>query len=1323
MSLGIVVYDKRDNILNEDGIPFAILSDDNITVIKEKIFSLSSEDDYIKYYPNFVKIVDKNGKSIESCGTNVSKANKIYISSILENFDEENIFDLYFNLNGDAFNDLYDSLKKEFDELTDEDLIFVIKYIISKDDNVINQIRLIEPNIDNFIAEYIETITRKRDEIKKYYVDVQESLKEFYSLLYKTKEYEEISSIKYTGVVLSFGDQNRRKYIKLSQIFNTFELSKEIPFIALANKEGDPIVKIYNEILNTLSEKEMKSWILNEKKKLNQTSYKKIKGLMIKYKMDNTFLTFNLMENGYINVKINFTEEEVKTLDEIIYVMKVGINYIVNYINSLSGIFSKSEKLQIDDYKIETVTAVVETTQLLDLDVLKTTLFKTGYNDIFVLKDTKSQDMISMYYKKMCKVLPDDTETRGITVTVRNNPYKLNSSLINIYSALNVGSIERIAKMLTLMVKMKPKKKLKMGIMAKMDLESKKDVSEQKITSKANIKLIREQTGVSLSSKKCQKQRQPKVLDEVGVSTDKLAKPDSYILEFRNNKYICPTIEYPYPGFIGDNLPCCFNKPQRHTEKYIRNMHPELNDILVRPSNFKVMIYKNREQRFETYVIKVVSEYMPLMNETNSLPRYYYISEDKQLVPIKNDELVQTLDNEVRSGKEIWLNEVSLATLIFEPPKNKCNNTPNMERKDDMNLNAPCEHHEKNKIFGYNQNSFPCCFANPVDPYIKRTRKTDEESKVKDYILQQDKILNPDKIGILPPNIDNIFNNIIQKGPNKYYKRGVLTGQSPHSSFINAVLYGSNYKIKNASDFIRHIVEYLEKDNSVFPKLNSGDIIKKYGSLDNFIKNIRNSSWQDLLDITQRIVKCNVIIINIPYVPNKVELDYNNTQLHCSYNVNMDNRYPYVILIKKKNIFENVIEMDNKKNIIGYNFMYDDAFDNKSNIVNFLVDFYESTCIKEDIFPENFQYMKLYTNDELHKYVKGTVVDIKLQLLNKFNKVNMVVMNNGVILPIKQNGIKEYAPFTSLEEYLLNNLLTLDDYIRGINLINKFISTPIEILGVTVDENDRYSSVQTNFGILVPLKPTKRDDALFKYPILNFKYYGDADNKYSMDIIDKDIEYKLGKVVFDDDKVIRYIRQRLINKDLTRDEKVDEIVKLFKKIANHFYVNEIGLFSDIKLQNIAEKYVTNIGVVYANTMRNKKQEIYNIKQKLAFVISRDDELVKEIKTINRMTNINKAEKIFRLVKIFKEILSKDNKVKHIVNDFILKHIANETINDNVENTLLNNMVVPDEFDPNEIIQKESESVLLNIEDIKNWIKKYKQIDQEDDFIDVENENE
>jgi hypothetical protein len=361
---------------------------------------------------------------------------------------------------------------------------------------------------------------------------------------------------------------------------------------------------------------------------------------------------------------------------------------------------------------------------------------------------------------------------------------------------------------------------------------------------------------------------------------------------------------------------------------------------------------------------------------------------------------------------------------------------------------------------------------------------------------------------------------------------------------------------------------------------------------------------------------------------------------------------------------------------------------------------------------------------------------MKVQLLNEYNKVNMVVTNNGVILPIRQNGIKDYAPFTSLDEYLKDNLLTLEEYIRGINLINKYLSKPIDILGVTVEDN-KYTAVQTNFGILIPVRPTVRNDVSFRYPILNFKYYNDADKKFKIGIINSDIEYKLGIIIFNDDKVIKYVRQRVKSKDIGDDEKVDELVKLFRKIEDYYYDKDN--FEEGYLREIAKKYIVNMSVVYADTMKIMRDNVYKIKQNLASVISEDSNLIKEIKNINKSVDKSRSEKISTLVEIFKNVIEKGSldinleqskdlilkQTKDLIlkqsKDLILKHVANEVINDNIENALLNNMIVPDEFNADEIMMKDTESVLLNIEDIKNWVKKYKSMEDEEEFIDIENE--
>ena len=72
-----------------------------------------------------------------------------------------------------------------------------------------------------------------------------------------------------------------------------------------------------------------------------------------------------------------------------------------------------------------------------------------------------------------------------------------------------------------------------------------------------------------------------------------------------------------------------------------------------------------------------------------------------------------------------------------------------------------------------------------------------------------------------------------------------------------------------------------------------------------------------------------------------------------------------------------------------------------------------------------------------------------------------------------------------------------------------------------------------------------------------------------------------------------------------------------------------------------------------------------------------------------------------------QILSGYTMTNHV--EFLLKHIANEMILDNVENSLLNGIVVS-QNNGNEVIKRETESVLLNMDDIYKWIKTYQQFD-------------
>ena len=74
----------------------------------------------------------------------------------------------------------------------------------------------------------------------------------------------------------------------------------------------------------------------------------------------------------------------------------------------------------------------------------------------------------------------------------------------------------------------------------------------------------------------------------------------------------------------------------------------------------------------------------------------------------------------------------------------------------------------------------------------------------------------------------------------------------------------------------------------------------------------------------------------------------------------------------------------------------------------------------------------------------------------------------------------------------------------------------------------------------------------------------------------------------------------------------------------------------------------------------------------------DDEIENETKAVNMLLRLK-------------------NEIQH----------QNEIINDNIENLLLNNLVTPSSFNKDEIVKRNNESIWLNIDDIRKWIKKFK----------------
>lgn len=1287
MTLGVNIIDKEINYsLNQNGKKYGVLLDDTISDIKTKIFANTDNfyKETVQYYPNLIKLeINEDGidKVITDTNSLLFHYSKLplepvlYVKSLFAIINSDNYkefelepYALYLKLKQDdnMISDLYDKLVEEFVDLKPDDLNKVIKMkmfnfnkssdmpVLSNDEN---------NSIMEDIKEFFNTIKNKYDSESKTYKKEHERLVEFYKRVYSYKSdqyYENLDSglpnFIYTTATFTFKSDDydssiSGKFIKLYQIFNMLELSDDIPMIAYNDSpRRDPKIKIYNRLLDTLNENSIKSWILNEKKKIQKASYKKIRGLVVKCRLkdvitskpQNKYMTITINEMGLITVKVNFEEDDnQRSIDVIINKIKSCIDMLVELLDQLHGVFTKSKRLYTSDkmfVKLVSVNAVLETLKTINKAKFRKMLTKFEASRIFDSKDIK--DIVSMYYKRFGKRDGDDESERlGITVNVKDNPYKLNSSTIVIYGGYNLNQLKVIVD--NIMVISEMSSELKTNIFEDSDDDSEIEVVLKE--RKQNVKLVRE-LGGKMSSITCQKKRQPK------IDNDTPNEDPELVMLYKGNKYICEgTGKHKYPGLSGD-IPCCFEYPGKGMESIVST---NILEIKVQPSNFKVEVIEASGKRFTTFVIRVTSE--DIENVDLSRSRYFYLDDNPNaefpLVHIHNDNLITQIENDETNDKQetIWLSEVPLYQLISKPKKNTCLNIPHLHKRTNDNIDEPCKHHDKENTFGYNIKSYPCCFEK--QPLVYRAQKVDKGNIIKQHIITTDKLLGYKRQGILQPGLNTLLNEYLKPTSSAFLRWGV---NQNHLSFLNCIVesLGDNSDLKIDSTYAlkRFFVNYLTEHPQDFLKLNNGNISLKYSSLQEYIDTINGENvihWTDIIDLVQIALGCNILIIDIPYTEtlSKTTFQYEDMRLVCNLNIQQDKTKPFLIMIKKQNSFEIIVENSSarwnrqsqkiqildKQPVVNFVFNYDKT-DSPTSIVNLFVNYYLSSCTKENRFPEKYPYEELYSAEYIISKLEKTEYKIWFQLVNSFNKINMLVTKLGLIVPIKETGVLDLIPTIPFDDFIIKQKAISID--RVIDLLDDFndssdFQPKLKLLGATVDKNV-YTGVLTNFGEVLPVKKTTVDVTI-SIPILENKYYSDVDDFLSN-------------------------KKSIINDEIEWNKDVD----------------------------------------------NSKIKIYDVKKNLGESLVKNSDVQEKIQSINKNPRLTRLEKIKSIANILKAHVSIE--VEDL--DFILDNISNEVINDNVENLLLNNLITSEVFDPEQITKRNTESVWLNLNDIKKWFKKF-----------------
>jgi hypothetical protein len=1205
MSLIVDVFDKIKNTLREEK-SYILLDDDYITITYKLELYLG----YIKPF-TLVEYKDIDGNFHRL--TDYTVKSKIYVTDLADLIQKKypDYPTIYISKTaGDTF--AYDMIMEELlidfptlkeNSINREDNLLdaVLKYCISVDENI-DTVTLDKLQItDEYIDQFISSVSLKSNDIIKNAANEkfleQATIYTFDTINALDTVYSDISFI------IKGPDLTVRNFIKIQNIFNTFELSENIPFIALSKKQTDitsdgtrapaPFIKIHNTLIESVDGREIKSWVLNEKKKLDKAgvegaiSYKIIKGLLFKSKIEefsnihgHNYLTINIMPSGIIYANVKFKQANSFTIENITEFVKQNIDNVLSQLNEMGGIFLYSQHL---NYTKDSSVQVVSFDSIITTDFFinrsKITSILNNKNNFYETKDTKGTDFLSLNYLK-----DPYSKSAGhiFTINIKDNPFVKDSSIITIFGAKTEQQINIILLELSIFNDLGENKILRFT-----DIQKRKAVK-----AKSKKKLLKE-SGVNFDSRTCQGERIPSLIEKYTPNDKANLLVTKKIRGTEQARvYKCNDDSYTYPGFTKYNTVCCFKNNQTGNENFIRNIDSESLNILVQPSNKKVKIGKEI-----TLALKISdgdgADLDPFL--------FYYINTDNKLEKITDLKLNETLS----STNNIWLDPVPLSNILYPSSTKYCAHTPDLINR--KNINSPCDNHKDQSFFGYNTKSIPCCFDRERPVTINLKKKEIDWSN--QYILKSDKLLNYKKLGYLSDTLLNIFSNLTKEN---YYRMGVIQN---NSSFLNAIILSLTYtqqldfKPNGIYDFKNIIVNYLNDNTLDFKKSRDGNTFNKYGTLDNYIESIKsktnNIHYQDTLDIIEKIIKCKIILLDISNDTPKIictkslqEYD-NNIILLYRKNTNEDDIsavYTFELLVSIK---ESSLQS---------------VFSNDNEIIKFLKDYNNSSCIKENQPPLNFTYIELpnYTD------ILDSRIDVKYQIVNIFNRTSLLMDSNYKLIPISETGIiadldiLEYSKMIKDYKKYLIDIKNYSDYTH-------VIKTNINgIIGIV-----------SKYNYIIPCISS---DNIYSTPILPYIYY-------------LDIDEKLATATNNDQSNTNYNMQQ---------ENINKILFNIKVVIGY----RLGSTEPKSNYSEAKDYILSI---------IKHTELTRIEKINSLVY-----IINQLKSIDRHIKLSKQQKKFLLEIIANEMIN-DNVENLILNNIITTGTfnKNEVIKRPDESVLLN----------------------------------------------------
>jgi hypothetical protein len=1061
----------------------------NIKVYEELRGSLKTLRDNMKRYNNKIRVEDEDNNILFDYDSYMIN-NEIYM------IDLYNEFGVNFNPDTNAQKNLQDVyLKLYFKKIKSEDFKIILDMLNKNNDTEIQK--------NTFIFETINNDLTLENEIVSTVEDVKINEKDKYAYLFKNNYITQ--SVIHVNLRYS-GDHK----LNLYKIYNNFILDDTYPFAQYQTADGNNVYKFSEKHIAEYFGKKGNTDLLS--KWFENTPY----GISIKTratdKTGEKFLSINLYENGRIEYKTQWKEEDMATFEDIKKTYVYIYNLINKFNNEKSGV--TFEILRDSEFKY----AFINTIQKFELPGKHT----INHNDLsnfsryffpfvaLVIDPKKRQSKIQqrdiekskygtyLRYKKVSKYENQGRIEQRIMYFIRNFEFYEKTLIDELSKQFNITEDKAMEELKRVQAKYPNLKKAR-KVLKKLENISKfkppgigidiqgKDPTKYKIRisgARSKVQLDRIITFMNILIylyvetyilKNPKKQAIKKKLNDLENIAKRRNKVDYFVKYSKDIAKVKQMIKI-------DKRRIGF-KPEKGQNQWSRSCQNSGDDKKRRPQQYN-----------STHIDDMLKMGYFLNKKTGNYERKTRVKEQGKTkdVVLRAVKFAEYDENGELSGNDLFytcdpnLNGEHFYVGFLTKSKNPFGQCmPCCFKKDQLTATS-----KKKKEFIEN------CL-NPKDKAV--TTMTDSGDKL--YVLQDTNKLHDGRIGFLPQYLDIYFNMLLNKV--KKIKHHYLV-QSKTGYFFK---YGSpqdNYAFLNCVgtlleltiDQIKEkIVTFLtEKDKNLqyFTALNNGEIKSQFKTINNFIDYINKSDFLDyslmgdLISMPNILTKYGlnmviftkkVIVVNDSFEKDRTRENFYiycqnlentdglvNKNRDCIFILKEDQNYYPIVMVQKD------IEGDRSLHIFK-KFNYEN---DKDNIVNHVNDFYQRSCLEYFIEKKQIGISAKLTRKILSE-IKDPEYHVKYQYIDPKNKCKYLITKNDILVPV----------FPSGSLYDVQIIKNIEKYIKEYDVMQKHITDlhsvsgkqiPINQIGVYLDAQKKQTSdkiiingIMTDAYYLVPI--------------------------------------------------------------------------------------------------------------------------------------------------------------------------------------------------------------------------------------------------------------